>query len=1046
MSDPRASNPAFGSSLLDRSKATPGSVNMAIFEKKTAAGQGTVNSNYLQQTREDNPEPVADQAETKATLSNCKITTDPEKLAAEQPFEMSADIKGPEASTSGTVTFNLFCCIPKADGTETVEDESSPATGTVKDGTVVAKGTLVSPKDPVAAGTKLKYYVVAQHASATEKVESPKVEVEAGKTPEPLAVWCLGSVHFGFGSSFIMPSVASELASLKKLKDQNTDAGYAVFGHADPVGEDDFNKTLSGRRANAVYCLLTHNADGWVQLSKGVDGDKWSTKAHQTILSFLKNDTGAPFYSGSINGSDDAATKSAIESFQKFAKLKPDGIVGPQTKAKLYAVYMDKLSDVALKPEDFVGDPKDPKVQWACSGCSEFNPLLVFSKTDENSFKSAENQAERNSKNAPNRRATVFLFPSGTKGPGNVTFPCPTWTDNSAKCKKQWFSDADKRRNPTDGERTWETAKDTFACQFYAKIGKAEKSGAAITSNLAGKKFKYEFPIKRLKSALNTSDVDNAVFWLGSIYGREVPAEIYSKLIGMVQDDKIELAPCNIVASGEALLRGHDGAYDEETKTIYLSEELFSKNDGYGILTAVVTEEFGHHLEKLIKELYRSDYEAPDDEGACYAWHLLTMSLNETGKIVVGQVEGGDEISTTVESLQNALETNLTEEDIAWDDKYRAVSFTGGMFTLDDLTEREFNGKNFKMHEAFGTIAAGATITIRSWGRGPDHVSVADAAGKTESVPVESLDRIPEPKVLTYYKCGLDTQRTRVADAQKRVDDWKAEEPKFKSNHQAWVDELNNRNTILSNRRKEYGRRLAREFMYNRFDARIKHWVDHYNALMKPKASLDANVAKSLAFEEGHIGTVGEFFHTPAVYSWGFNGDNPVMSRFNLMQAIDSLFQQQILMIQEMNPVLFSSQKFGTLQITLEELMARKETRKGKIYIVWKELDVKNPKAHPGEVEVVLKAMEGFAIKTAKAAKQPVPNGIQMGVYTDYDFWIRCGVFWLIYKYKVTAKQASWPEGVKRYNGNGAAAEHYRDRVFKRITDTVKGELYVGDT
>jgi outer membrane protein OmpA-like peptidoglycan-associated protein len=477
----RAINPTSGASLLDRSKATPGSVNMAIFEKKTAAGQGTVNSNYLQQTREDNPEPVADQAATTVTLSNCKITTDPEKLAAEQPFEMSVDIKGPDGSTSGTVTFNLFCCIPKADGTETVEDESSPATGTVKDGSAVARGTLVSPKDPVAAGTKLKYYVVAQHASANETAESPKIEVEAGKTPDPLAVWCLGSVHFGFGSSFIMPSVATELESLKKLKDQNADAGYAVFGHADPVGEDDFNKTLSGRRANALYCLLTQNADGWVQLSKGMEGDKWSTKAHQTILSFLKNDTGAPFYSGSINGSDDAATKSAIESFQKFTKLKPDGIIGPQTKAKLYAVYMEKLSNVVLKPEDFVGDPKDPKVQWACSGCSEFNPLLVFSKADDSSFKSSEKKSERDAKNAPNRRATVFLFPPGTKGPGNVTFPCPTWTDNSSKCKAQWFSDADTRRNPAEAERTWEASKDTFACQFYAKIGKSESlSGSSV--------------------------------------------------------------------------------------------------------------------------------------------------------------------------------------------------------------------------------------------------------------------------------------------------------------------------------------------------------------------------------------------------------------------------------------------------------------------------------------------------------------------------------------------------------------------------------------
>ncbi|MEK7394160.1 MAG: DUF2235 domain-containing protein, partial [Fibrobacterota bacterium] len=54
-----SSHPTNGPSLLDKSKATPASVDMAIFEKKQApAGQGTVSSDYLARCREEDPWPA----------------------------------------------------------------------------------------------------------------------------------------------------------------------------------------------------------------------------------------------------------------------------------------------------------------------------------------------------------------------------------------------------------------------------------------------------------------------------------------------------------------------------------------------------------------------------------------------------------------------------------------------------------------------------------------------------------------------------------------------------------------------------------------------------------------------------------------------------------------------------------------------------------------------------------------------------------------------------------------------------------------------------
>ncbi len=470
----RATNPT-GSMLLDRSAAQPGSIDKSVFEKKSGSskastGQGTVNSNYLKECREDNPEPATTQDQTKSvTLGACKITTPPENLVVDQPFEMSVEAKSANGAPSGQVSFRLFCTIPDpAGGPPKCEDQSLSFSGTIADSLAKASGKLISPKKPVPAGTKLQYHVVAEHPEAKEKSESPKVEVESGKPPKPVAVWSLGAVHFGFDSSFILPSAAAEIADFKAKIEKHPGAALAVFGHADPVGEDDNNKGLSGRRAFAVWCLLAKDSTGWTQLA---NSDKWDLRTTQTMLAHLKNKTsGQPYYTDDIDGKTGPNTESAIASFRKDHILGNGSNLDGLAKEGLFKTYMESVCEVTCKREDFVGDPKDAKRQWACVGCSEFNPVLVFGKCDDAKFRNASDKTERNAKNAANRRATVFLFPPGAKGPGNVEFPCPQWSEGAATCRKQFFEDADKRRNPSDAERTWEKDKDTFACRFYAEI------------------------------------------------------------------------------------------------------------------------------------------------------------------------------------------------------------------------------------------------------------------------------------------------------------------------------------------------------------------------------------------------------------------------------------------------------------------------------------------------------------------------------------------------------------------------------------------------
>ena len=45
------------------------------------------------------------------------------------------------------------------------------------------------------------------------------------------------------------------------LLKEHPESPLSIFGHADPVGNDEYNKGLSGRRATVIYALLISNSD-----------------------------------------------------------------------------------------------------------------------------------------------------------------------------------------------------------------------------------------------------------------------------------------------------------------------------------------------------------------------------------------------------------------------------------------------------------------------------------------------------------------------------------------------------------------------------------------------------------------------------------------------------------------------------------------------------------------------------------------------------------------------------------------------------------------
>lgn len=286
----------------------------------------------------------------------------------------------------------------------------------------------------------------------------------------PVACWRLDDVRFEFDSSIIAPETQEEFQDLFLLRTEFPNSPMSIFGHADPTGDEVYNKQLSGRRAMAVYAVLTRDIAKWEKIYTQAFGrDNWKTKSLQMMLTALGFDTGG------VDGVAGAKTAAAMKDFQTTKTTPASGADTADNRKRLFAAYMDFLCvDPGGKPyqvqkSEFLAKDADPGGKGDVQGCSEFNPVLIFSIDDDKEFKKPARKLERDAKNGPNRRVTALLFRKGSEVPPN-RWPCPTTAEGVEKCKKRFFSDAKIRSAPSEKERKFEDTKDTFACRFYQRL------------------------------------------------------------------------------------------------------------------------------------------------------------------------------------------------------------------------------------------------------------------------------------------------------------------------------------------------------------------------------------------------------------------------------------------------------------------------------------------------------------------------------------------------------------------------------------------------
>jgi hypothetical protein len=300
----------------------------------------------------------------------------------------------------------------------------------------------------------------------------------------PKACFKLEDNNFEFDSSFVTV-VTFNAGPLKTLLDRHPGSKLSIFGQADPVGQDDYNKTLSGRRAQAIFGMLVRDVQLWEDLyfhhDKSSGKDEWGVRSIKLMLNRV-----GPTKTSSIDGTLDEPTRKALKDFEDLQGLAPAGFnakneVSSATFRKLASIYMDAIctdddsKDFRLMREDFLARGRQRDGKGDFQGCGEFNPLMIFSKDEKKFFDKEENHKLRNDENQINRRVMILLFRPGSQVDPKK-WPCPSAKEGVDGCHKRFFANGEERRSNTSERRTFqESRKDptklsTFACRLYERL------------------------------------------------------------------------------------------------------------------------------------------------------------------------------------------------------------------------------------------------------------------------------------------------------------------------------------------------------------------------------------------------------------------------------------------------------------------------------------------------------------------------------------------------------------------------------------------------
>jgi outer membrane protein OmpA-like peptidoglycan-associated protein len=126
----------------------------------------------------------------------------------------------------------------------------------------------------------------AQAQTAEERAKSLEKELAdlKGKKTDRGVVVTLGDVLFDTGKATLKPGAYSTIERLATVLKEDSSRKVMIEGHTDSVGSDEYNQSLSERRAQAVQAAL---------FERGVDSSQISTVGKGESTPVASNDTPA---------------------------------------------------------------------------------------------------------------------------------------------------------------------------------------------------------------------------------------------------------------------------------------------------------------------------------------------------------------------------------------------------------------------------------------------------------------------------------------------------------------------------------------------------------------------------------------------------------------------------------------------------------------------------------------------------------------------------------------------------------------------------------
>lgn len=512
----------------------------------------------------------------------------------------------------------------------------------------------------------------------------------------------LEDIHFEFGSSFLLP-FDFDAGPLKRLIKQHDGAKLGVFGHADPVGSESFNKLLSGRRAAAVYGMFLRDVDLWHQLYTDHDTngkDEWTPRVVQVMLRHLGHDPGR------VDGVVDATTRAALRGFQDTNGLSPGpfdslGRLDAVSFKALARAYMDSIcvdrsserfpaqpaapgdppgkprpQPFALEKEDFIARGKGKDFKADVMGCGEFNPTVLFSRDEEATLARKENHAERNRENQPNRRVLVLLYRPNTRV-DPVKWPCPTFKEGIAGCQKRFFADARERSTRSAERRLFSATKDTFQCRFFQRMHENALFQLVTSALLVSR-----FALTQFEGVAKFFTQGEFHAWMLLVFGADMPKDTLDQVREQLLGGAFPNCDIALVQGG---VDGHDAAYDRVEKMILIDAELAQRaeksNADAQKLGAALVEEYGHFVDDHIRtEMTNVGGDADLDEGAVFGFALVSLRNDLQGSMEVAK-HTHDGVTVVInieyEKLRQATTTFFAEQEKIDDARTERFEFFG---------------------------------------------------------------------------------------------------------------------------------------------------------------------------------------------------------------------------------------------------------------------------------------------------------------------------------------------------------------------------------